>query len=148
MGRVAILVSRYHEPVTTRLLDGATRRCREAGLADADVDVVWVPGAFELGVAAAAAARSRRYACLIALGVVIRGETSHFEYVAGEAARALAAVAREYVLPVGFGLLTTETQEQAMARAGGSQGNKGHEAAEAALIMADLLGRLGPGAPS
>lgn len=146
--RVAILVSRYHERVTARLLDGARGACREAGLPDAAVDVFHVPGAFELGVAAEAAARTGRYQALVALGAVVRGETPHFDYVAGETARVLAEVAREHALPVGFGLLTTESLAQALERAGGSAGNKGHEAAMAALEMAGLVARLlGPDAP-
>lgn len=147
VGRMAVLVSRYHERLTTRLLDGARQCCREAGIADSELDIHWVAGAFELGMAAAAAARSGRYVCLVALGVVVRGETPHFEYVAGEAARALAEVAREHALPVGFGLLTTETLEQAAERAGGGAGNKGYEAAEAAIRGADLVSQmLAPGA--
>jgi 6,7-dimethyl-8-ribityllumazine synthase len=142
VGRVAIIVSRYHERITGRLLEGARRCCREAGLTDDQVDVLWAPGAFELGVVAEAAARQGRYACLVALGAVVRGETPHFDYVAGEAARSLAAVGREHLVPVGFGLLTTATMEQAVARAGGSAGNKGYEAAEAALLAADLLRQL------
>ena len=142
VGRVAILVSRYHERVTTRLLEGARRCCLEAGLDPGQLDTLWVPGAFELGVAAEAAARSGRYACLVALGVVVRGETPHFDYVAGQAARVLAEVAREHALPVGFGLLTTDTMDQALARAGGDAGNKGYEAAEAALSAADLVTQL------
>ena len=140
--RVAILVSRYHERVTGKLLDGARRACREAGLEDAHVDVVQVPGAFELGVAAEACARSGRYQALVALGAVVRGETPHFDYVAGETSRVLADVARIHAIPVGFGLLTTETLDQAVARAGGAAGNKGHEAAQAALEMAGILARL------
>ena len=92
-----------------------------------------MPGAFELPVAAAAAAGTERYACLVALGAVIRGDTPHFEYVAGEAARGLNAVAVAHALPVGFGVLTVDTMQQAVDRAGGSAGNKGHEAAAAAL---------------
>ena len=145
--RVAILVSRYHERVTGRLLDGARAACREAGVEDAAVDVIHVPGAFELGVAAEACARSGRYQALVALGAVVRGETPHFDYVAGETSRVLAEVAREHAIPVGFGLLTTETLEQASARAGGAAGNKGHEAAQAALEMAGVISRLlGPDA--
>lgn len=140
--RVAILVSRYHERVTGKLLDGARLACREAGLEDAHVDVMHVPGAFELGVAAEVCARSGRYQALVALGAVIRGETPHFEYVAGETSRVLAEVARVHAIPVGFGLLTTETIDQANARSGGAAGNKGHEAAQAALEMAGLLARL------
>jgi 6,7-dimethyl-8-ribityllumazine synthase len=139
---VGLLVSRYHERVTSRLLEGAQRCCREAGVPEDEIDVLWVTGAFELGVAAAAAARTGRYACLVALGAVVRGETPHFEYVAGEASRALAALAREHALPVGFGLLTTDTLEQAVERAGGPAGNKGYEAAEAALRTADLIAQL------
>lgn len=141
-GRVAILVSQYHQRLTTRLLDGARSACRDAGLADAQVDVCWVPGAFELGVVAEAAARSGRYACLVALGAVVRGETPHFDFVAAEASRVLAEVARRHLVPVGFGLLTTDTMDQAAARAGGTAGNKGREAAEAALRAADLLRQL------
>jgi 6,7-dimethyl-8-ribityllumazine synthase len=139
---VGLLVSRYHERVTSRLLEGARRCCREAGVPEDEIDVLWVTGAFELGVAAAAAARTGRYACLVALGAVVRGETPHFEYVAGEASRTLAAVAREHALPVGFGLLTTDTLEQAVERAGGRAGHKGYEAAEAALRTADLIAQL------
>jgi 6,7-dimethyl-8-ribityllumazine synthase len=146
-GRVAVLVSRYNESVTTRLLDGARRCLREYGVADAGVDVLWVPGAFELPVAAEAAAASGRYAAIVALGCVIRGETPHFEYVAGEAARGLGNVALAHRLPVGFGVLTTESLEQALARAGGSAGNKGYEAAEAALTTADVLAQLTRAAP-
>lgn len=131
--RLVILVSQYHERVTGRLLEGAMAACREAGIPEDQVDVVSVAGAFELGVAAAAAAASDNYDCIIALGAVIRGETPHFEYVAGETARALAEVAARELIPVGFGLLTTDTLEQALARAGGPAGNKGREAAEAAL---------------
>jgi 6,7-dimethyl-8-ribityllumazine synthase len=147
VGRVAILASRYNELITTRLLDGALACCREAGVAREDVDVVWVPGAFELPVAAAAAAGTKRYACLVALGAVIRGDTPHFDYVAGEASRGLGTVALKHSLPVGFGVLTVDTMQQAVDRAGGSAGNKGHEAAAAALQAADVLAQLrGPDA--
>lgn len=139
---MAILVSRYNELVTGRLLEGARAACRDAGVEDSAVDVLWTPGAFELPAVAAAAAATGRYACLVALGAVIRGDTPHFEYVAGEAARGLNEVAVRHALPVGFGVLTVETLEQAADRAGGSAGNKGREAAEAALIAADLLAQL------
>jgi 6,7-dimethyl-8-ribityllumazine synthase len=141
-GRVAILVSRYNELITAKLLDGALACCQEAGLARELIDVVWLPGAFELPAAAAVAAESRAYGCLIALGAVIRGETPHFEYVAAEAARGLNDVSVRYRVPVGFGVLTVETMEQAAERAGGSAGNKGHEAAEAALRTADVIAQL------
>jgi 6,7-dimethyl-8-ribityllumazine synthase len=141
-GRAAILVSRYNELITTRLLDGALACFEEAGVPRDGVDVIWLPGAFELPAAAAAAAESGRYACLVALGAVIRGETPHFEYVAGAAAHGLAEVSTRYALPVGFGVLTVNTLQQAMDRAGGSAGNKGHEAAAAALGAADAIARL------
>ena len=142
MGRVAILVSRYNELITGRLLDGALACCPEAGIPRDSVDVVWVPGAFELAVAAAAAAGTRRYACLVALGAVVRGDTPHFEYVAGEAARGLNAVAVAHALPVGFGVLTVDTMQQAVDRAGGNAGNKGYEAAAAAIQAADVIAQL------
>lgn len=140
--RVAVLVSRFNELVTAQLLDGARQCLREHDVPDAAVDVVWVPGAFELPVAAEAAATSERYGAIVALGCVIRGETAHFEFVAGEAARGLGNVALAHGIAVGFGVLTTESLEQAMARAGGKAGNKGYEAAEAALRTADVLARL------
>jgi 6,7-dimethyl-8-ribityllumazine synthase len=139
---VAILVSRYNELITTRLLEGALSGCREAGVDRDAVDVIWVPGAFELPAAAAVAAETRVYSCLVALGAVIRGDTPHFEYVAGEATRGLGEVASRYGLPVGFGVLTVESLQQAVERAGGSAGNKGHEAATAALQTADVLAQL------
>ena len=139
---MAILVSRYNELVTQRLLDGAVAQCREAGLESDQIDIIWVPGAFELPVAAAAAAHSRRYSCLVALGAVIRGDTPHFEYVAGEAARGLGQVAVEHGLPVAFGVLTVDTMQQALDRAGGQAGNKGEEAAAAAIQTAQVLAQL------
>ncbi|HEY8106792.1 MAG TPA: 6,7-dimethyl-8-ribityllumazine synthase [Gemmatimonadales bacterium] len=142
VGSVAILVSRYNEAVTARLLDGALACCDAAGIGRDRVDVVWVAGAFELPVAAVAAARTGRYACLVALGAVIRGETPHFEYVAGEATRGLGAVAVQAGLPVGFGLLTVDTMEQAVERAGGGAGNKGYEATAAAIEAADAIAQL------
>jgi 6,7-dimethyl-8-ribityllumazine synthase len=146
-GRVAVLVSRYNEVVTARLLEGAQACLRDKGVPEVLVDVIWVPGAFELPVAAEAAAASGRYAALVALGCVIRGETPHFEYVAGEATRGLGNVALAHRLPIGFGVLTTETLEQALARAGGAAGNKGYEATDAALTTADVLAQLTRAAP-
>jgi 6,7-dimethyl-8-ribityllumazine synthase len=140
--RIAVLVSRYNELITRRLLDGAQNALREAGIPESKIDVEWLPGAFELPVAAEAAANSGRYRAIVALGCVIRGETPHFDYVAGEAARGLGNVALAHSIAVGFGVLTTENQEQALARAGGAAGNKGYEAAQAALATADVLQRL------
>ena len=144
---MAVLVSRYNELVTARLLEGARECFRDNGVPEARVDVICVPGAFELPVAAEAAAASGRYAALVALGCVVRGETPHFEYVAGEATRGLGNVALAHRLPVGFGVLTTDTLEQALARAGGAAGNKGYEAVDAALSTADVLGQLTRAAP-
>ena len=140
-GRVALVVSRYHEVLTASLLDGALEACRAAGVADADIDVLHVSGAFELGVVAAALAHHGSYTAIVALGAVIRGQTPHFDYIARETAAALGRVATETLTPVGFGVLTCDTMEQAAARAGGPHGNKGREAAEAALRTAELLRR-------
>ena len=141
-GPVAVLASRYNELVTRRLLEGALACAADAGLSNEDVDVVWVPGAFELGATASELAGSGRYAALVALGAVIRGETPHFDYVAGEAARALANVAVQHAIPVAFGVLTVDTMAQALDRAGGAAGNKGQEAMAAALELADVLRQL------
>ena len=142
IGRLVILVSRYNEMVTGKLLAGARAAAQRAGIPAEQVDVVWVAGAFELGAAALAAARSGRYAALVALGAVIRGETPHFDFVAGEASRMLGSVVVETGVPVGFGLLTTDDLDQALARAGGSAGNKGDEACEAAIRAADAIRQL------
>ena len=140
--RFAIIASRFNEPITSKLLDGALDALKRHGAAPDDIDVVWVPGAWELPMAARRLLATDRYDALVAVGAVIRGETPHFEYVAGEAARALAQASAEYDRPIGFGVLTCDTMEQAEARAGGSHGNKGWDAALAALEMADLLERL------
>ncbi len=145
-GRVALLVSRYHERITTRLLEGARRCCAEAGVADDQVDVVWVPGAFELPQAALHLAASGRYDAVVCVGAVLRGETPHFDFVAGEAARGIGDAARRAGVPITFGVLTTDTADQARARAGGERGNKGAEAAEAAIRMANLWRSLDGGA--
>lgn len=139
VGRVGVAVSRYHERITTRLLEGARRTIAQAGIADAAVDIVWVPGAFELGAIVAAMAATGRYTALVALGVVVKGETPHFDFVAGEASRAIGTVASTTGIPVGFGVLTVDSIDQAMERAGGKAGNKGAEAAEAAIRTADAI---------
>jgi len=136
---VAIVVSRYHEHVTAKLLQGALEGLKEHGVADEAVDVAWVPGAFEIPLVAQRMAATRAYDALICLGAVVRGETAHFELVAAEAARGVAEVSRETGIPVIFEVLATETLAQAEARAGGAHGNKGWDAAEAALEMVDLL---------
>jgi 6,7-dimethyl-8-ribityllumazine synthase len=139
---VGIVVSRFNGDVTSRLLDGARAALEEAGVARHAIDVMTVPGAFELPLGAMALAKTRRYACIVALGCVIRGETPHFDYVAAEAASGLQLAALETGIPVSFGVLTCDTREQAEARAGGDQGNKGADAARAALEMADVFARL------
>ena len=134
---MAILVSRFHDTITSQLLARARDALRRGGIPDANVEVVFVPGAFELPVVAEAAAASGRFEAIVALGCVIRGETPHFEYVASEAARGLGNVALAHRIAVGFGVLTTETMEQAQARV-----SKGAEAVQAALETADALERL------
>ena len=138
--RALVVVSRFNEAVTRRLLDGAVTALEDAGCDP--VDVVWVPGAFELPVAMHRGLATGAYDLGVAIGALIRGETYHFEAIANEATRGLGEVALTHGLPVGFGLLTCETQEQAMARAGGAAGNKGTEAAEAALDTARTLEQL------
>ncbi len=137
-GAIAIVVSRYHERITRRLLDGALATCREAGANEDKLHVYWVDGAFEVGVMTHLLAHTGHFAVLVALGAVIRGETPHFDYVAGEACAAIGRAATETGTPIGFGLLTCDDMAQAVERAGGSAGNKGAEAAAAALRMADL----------
>jgi 6,7-dimethyl-8-ribityllumazine synthase len=140
--RVAIVVSRFHEPITSRLLDGALSGLRRRGVREDAVDVAWVPGAFEIPLIASRLAGTGAYDAVICLGAVVRGETAHFELVAAEAARGAADVARATGIPVIFEVLATETIAQAEARAGGTHGNRGWDAAETALTMADLLDRL------
>jgi 6,7-dimethyl-8-ribityllumazine synthase len=136
------VVSRFNESVTQRLLEGALDALVRHGVAFDDVDVLWVPGAWELPFAARRAAATERYDALIALGAVIRGDTPHFEYVAGEASRGLSAASGEFDVPIAFGLLTCDTMAQAEARAGGEHGNKGWDAAMAALEMVDLFDQV------
>jgi 6,7-dimethyl-8-ribityllumazine synthase len=136
--RFAIVVSRFNGQVTDRLLAGAHDCLLQHGVSEDSVDVVSVPGAWELPIAAQAAAK-RGYAAIIALGCVIRGDTPHFDYVAGAAAQGLERVSLEACVPIAFGVLTTEDAQQALARAGGRAGNKGWDAALTALEMANLL---------
>jgi 6,7-dimethyl-8-ribityllumazine synthase len=140
--RFAVVASRFNEAVTQKLVDGALDAFARHGVAFADVDLVWVPGAWELPAAARRLLASERYDALVAVGAVVRGDTPHFEYVAGEASRGLADASAEFDVPVGFGVLTCDTMAQAEARAGGDHGNKGWDAALAALRMADLFDRL------
>ncbi len=147
-GRALVVASRFNEGVTLKLLDGARGALRDGGFSDESIDVVWVPGAFELPVTVSRGLATGRYAVAVALGAVIRGETPHFEFIAAEASRGLGEAATRYLTPVGFGVLTCDTMAQALARAGGDAGNKGEEAAEAALETALTLQRFDNGAES
>lgn len=140
--RIAVVASRFNENITQKLVDGALDALVRHGVAADDVDLCWVPGAWELPAAARRLLGSDRYAAVVAIGAVVRGETPHFDFVAGEAARGLAAASADYDVPVTLGLLTCDTMAQAEARAGGDHGNKGWDAAMAALEMADLFDRL------
>lgn len=140
--RIGVVAARFNGEVVERLLAGALAALREAGVAAAAIEVVRVPGAWEVPLALEALARRGGFDALVALGAVIRGQTAHFEYVAGECSRGVAEVALRHALPVGFGVLTCEDVGQALARAGGAAGDKGAEAAQAALEMAALLARL------
>lgn len=145
--RMAIVVSRWNEPITARLLEAALATFTAAGLAADAVDVAWVPGSFELSLAADRLASSRRYAAVLCLGAIIKGETSHDRHIATAAACGIEAAGRAHGIPILFGVLTCETLAQAMVRAGGDAadryaGNKGAECANAALDMVSLLAQL------
>ena len=140
--RIAIVISRFNEVATVRLAAGARACLLERGVDAAGIDEFWVPGAWELPLAADRLAARAVYDAIIALGCVIRGETPHFEFVSGAAARGLGEVSLRHGLPVAFGVLTTDDAEQAMARAGGRHGNKGWEAADAALEMIAFIERV------
>jgi 6,7-dimethyl-8-ribityllumazine synthase len=142
--RVAVVASRFNEDVVKKLVDGALDALVKHGVLYDDIDVVWVPGAWELPLAARWLLASERYDGVVALGAVIRGETAHFEYISAEASRGLAAASVDTETPIGFGVLTCENDEQAEARAGGAHGNKGWDAALATLEMVDLQNRLDP----
>jgi 6,7-dimethyl-8-ribityllumazine synthase len=137
--RVAIVASRFNEAVVDRLVDGAIDTLLRHGCLAGDMKVAWVPGAWELPVVARALASSGTVDAIVALGAVVRGSTPHFDYVAGEAASGCSAVQREHGIPVAFGVLTTDTWEQAVERAGGKLGNKGGDAALSAVETANLL---------
>ena len=140
--RFAVVVSRFNHRISVRLLDGCCDELRARGAAAEDIDVAWVPGAFEIPQAARALAASGRYHGVITLGTVIRGGTPHFEYVCTGVMDGVREVMRDTGVPVAFGLLTTDDVEQALARAGGEHGNKGCEAALAVVEMACLMPRL------
>ena len=140
--RFAVIVSRFNEGVTSSLRDAAVAALKEAGATDTHVQELSVPGAFEIPQAARAAAESGRFDAIICLGCIIRGETPHFDYIASAVAHGITDAAGETGVPMAFGVLTTDTWEQAEARAGDGRDNKGFEAAAAALEMAELFGTL------
>jgi 6,7-dimethyl-8-ribityllumazine synthase len=140
--RFGIVASRFNDFIVDRLLDAAVATLTKHGVAPTDIEVVRVPGAFETPLAIKKLAASRRYQALIALGCVIRGATAHFDYVAGEASRGISHVSLTDEIPIGFGILTVDTIEQAIERAGTKAGNKGVDAALAAIQMANVLRQL------
>jgi 6,7-dimethyl-8-ribityllumazine synthase len=142
--RVAIVAARFNDFVVEPLVGGALDALKRHGVSAQQIEIVRVPGAFDIPIVARKLALSRRYQALIALGAVIRGDTPHFDYVAGECAAGIARIALESGVPIAFGVLTTDTVEQAMDRAGGKAGNKGADAALVAMELANLLRRLDP----
>lgn len=140
--RIAVVASRFNETITQKLVDGAMDALVRHGVAYDDIDLVWVPGAWELPIAARLLLVTERYHALVALGAVIRGETPHFDVVARESTGGLSRASADFEIPVGLGVLTCDTMAQAASRSGGDHGNKGWDAALAALEMADLADRL------
>ena len=140
--RFAIVVSRYNDSITNKLLDGAVNTLVSAGVADENIEVAWVPGAWEIPLIAAEAACAERYAAVICLGAVIRGETTHDEHINRHVSLSLGQISIETGVPVAFGVLTCNNMEQAIHRSGGNVGNKGEEAAQAALEMVNLLASI------
>ena len=140
--RIGIVAARFNQAIVDELLNGCTRRLAELGVSANQIETLRVPGAFELPVTAKALAQTRRFAAIICLGAVIRGDTPHFDYVAGECARGIMQVSLSESLPVIFGVLTTITHQQALDRIGGSHGHAGERAAEAAVEMASLLRKI------
>ena len=136
--RFAIVVSRFNEFISGHLLSGALDCLKRHEASEEEIDVIWVPGSFEIPLAAKKVAQSKRYDAVICLGAVIRGSTPHFDYVAAEVAKGVASVGLETGIPVIFGVITSDTLEQAIERAGSKAGNKGWQAAASAIEMADL----------
>ena len=142
--RVALVCGRFNDLITSRLLEGALDALRRHGASEDEVTVVWVPGAFEIPLAAHKAASSGAFDAVICLGAVIRGATGHYDFVAGQCASGIARAGLDTGVPVIFGVLTTDTIEQAIERAGTKAGNKGHESAVTAIEMVDIVRRLDP----
>lgn len=141
--KIAIVTARFNEFITSKLLSGATDTLQRHGVKSEDIDIAWVPGAFELPIIAKKMAEGDKYDAVIVLGTVIRGATPHFDYVCNEAAKGTSSAALSSGKPVIFGVLTTETIEQAIERAGTKAGNKGGESAVSAIEMANLLRQIG-----
>ncbi len=140
--KVAVVVARFNEFITGKLLSGAQDALTRHGVAEADIDVAWVPGSFEIPLVAQKLAMSKKYDAVICLGTVIRGATPHFEYIAAEVSKGVAKVGLDSGIPVMFGVITSDTIEQAIERAGTKAGNKGFDAAVGAIEMANLLKKL------
>ena len=141
--KIGIVTSRWNDFMGSRLLDGAMDALTRHGVSEADVDVAWVPGAYELPLATMKMVDTGRYDGVVSLGIVIRGSTPHFDFVANEASKGIAQASWQKGVPVGFGLLTTDTLEQAIERSGSKAGNKGAEAAMAVVEMVNLLKQIG-----
>jgi len=137
--KFGIIVGRFNEFIVSKLLSGALDALKRHGVEEADIDITWVPGAFEIPLVAKKMAKSERYDSIICLGAVIRGATPHFDYVSSEVTKGIASVSLDTEIPVIFGILTTDTIEQAIERAGTKAGNKGYDAAVTAIEMANLL---------
>lgn len=142
--RTAIIASRFNERVVKNLLDGALNTFKRYGVKEEHITLIWVPGAYEIPLVAKTVAQSKKHHALICLGAVIRGATPHFDFVAGQAAAGIQQATLESGIPIIFGVLTTDNVEQALERAGSKMGNKGSDAALAALEMADLMQQLKP----
>ncbi len=140
----AIVVGRFNEAISLRLLEGALDCLRRHNTEDSRIDVAWVPGSFEIPVAAQKVAAMGKYDAVICLGALVRGATPHFDYIASEVAKGVARLAQDTGVPAIFGVITADSLEQAMERSGGKSGNKGWDAAMSALEMADLFGKLKP----
>ena len=141
--KFGLVVSRFNEFLTRKLVDGAQDALLRHGVSQEDIEVAWVPGAFEIPLIAKKLAQSKRYNAVICLGAVIRGETPHFEYIASQLTRDISRVGLDTGLPVIYGVITADTLEQAIERAGTKQGNRGFQAAVSAIEMANLLSNIG-----
>lgn len=140
--RFCIIISRFNEFIGSKLLAGAVDELVRHGVKDTNIDVIWVPGAFEIPVIAKKAAKTGKYAAIITLGAVIKGSTSHYDYVCAEVSKGVASVSLEINVPVMFGVLTCDNIEQAIERAGTKAGNKGSDAAKSAIEMANLMSKI------